>query len=92
MTAYQITCIKKNNRQSAFERIQSVGLNGGSQRYSQPQIVQWIDSGLYQFYVVQGGRQVKVITATSRHGHRYIKTMADGEEPNNLLSLPECYP
>ena len=28
--------------------------------------------------------------AFSRFGHKYLKTMADGEHPNNLLSLPEC--
>jgi len=26
----------------------------------------------------------------SRFGNKYLKTVADGEQPNNLLSLPEC--
>jgi hypothetical protein len=31
-----------------------------------------------------------VIVAISRYGHKYLKTVADGEQPNNLLSLYEC--
>ncbi len=27
---------------------------------------------------------------TSRYGNKYLKTEADGEQPDNLLSLPEC--
>jgi hypothetical protein len=35
---------------------------------------------------------VWVIVAVSRLGHKYLKTEADGEQPDNLLSLPECPP
>jgi Protein of unknown function (DUF3892) len=31
-----------------------------------------------------------LIIATSAYGHKYLKTQADGEHPDNLLSLPEC--
>ena len=33
---------------------------------------------------------VWVIVAISQHGNKYIKTKPDGDQPNNLLSLPEC--
>jgi hypothetical protein len=42
------------------------------------------------FHVRVGGRPVRVIVAVSRFGNKYLKTEADGAEPNNLLSLPEC--
>lgn len=35
------------------------------------------------------GRGIDVIIAT-RVGHEYLKTRADGEQPDNLLALPEC--
>lgn len=35
---------------------------------------------------------VWVIVTTSRFGNNYLKTQADGDEPNNLLSPPECPP
>ncbi|MDP8217161.1 MAG: DUF3892 domain-containing protein [Candidatus Theseobacter exili] len=42
------------------------------------------------FFVKAGGSVVNVIVAVSKYGNKYLKTEADGEEPNNLLSLPEC--
>ena len=37
-----------------------------------------------------GGKSVWVIVAVSRFGNKYLNTEANGEDPNNLLSLPEC--
>ena len=31
-----------------------------------------------------------VVVAVSRFGNKYLKTVADGDQPNNLLSLYEC--
>jgi len=31
-----------------------------------------------------------VIIAVSKYGNEYLKTESDGEQPDNLLSLPEC--
>jgi len=31
-----------------------------------------------------------VIVSNSAAGNKYLKTQNDGEQPNNLLSLPEC--
>ncbi len=36
-----------------------------------------------------GGLRLDVIVATSAHGN-YLKTVADGERPDKLLSLPLC--
>jgi hypothetical protein len=36
------------------------------------------------------GVSVDVIVSKSAAGHKYLKTKNDGEQPNNLLSLPEC--
>jgi hypothetical protein len=49
-----------------------------------------IEQGKWSFFVIKDGKTVKVIVATSKYGHKYLKTEADGEQPNNLLSLPEC--
>lgn len=40
--------------------------------------------------MTRNGRAVDIIVAVSRFGNKYIKTEADGDQPNNLLSLPEC--
>lgn len=49
-----------------------------------------IEAGKYAFYVSANGKSVWVIVATSAHGNRYLNTESGGDQPNNLLSLPEC--
>jgi len=36
------------------------------------------------------GDVVDVVVAINRYANKYLKTTADGDEPNNLLALPEC--
>ena len=88
----QIQCIQKSDRQNPHERILSIGgfHNGQLWKLTQEQTIAGIDSGKWSFYVSVAGRTVAVVVAVSRFGNRYLKTEADGEQPNNLLSLPEC--
>jgi hypothetical protein len=85
--ATEITCINKTDRQSAHEKIRRIGGNGW--RITQEDAISRIESNTEQFYVSKGGSRVNVIVA-KHNGNKYIKTENDGEQPNNLLSLPEC--
>ena len=92
-THVQITCINKSDRPNPHERIKSVGgVNGDGTRWrlTQEAAIQGIESGTYSFYVSVNSRTVWVIVGTSQYGHKYLKTQNDGDQPNNLLSLPEC--
>ena len=88
----QITCVVKTDRSSPHERINSVGgvnTDGTRWKLSEDAAIAYIENGTYSFYVDRPfGHRVAVIIAKSQWGHKYLKTLADGEHPNNLLALP----
>jgi hypothetical protein len=90
----QVSCINKTNRSDAHERIQNIGgINSDGSRWklAESQAIQDIKNGRYAFYVERpAGRRVNVIIASRLGGEYLLKTEADGEQPDNLLALPEC--
>lgn len=88
----QIKCINKNPRNDAYSRITHVGGYATSQwKITVEDAIQKIKANEWSFYVERPvGDRVSVVVAVSRSGREYLKTTADGDEPNNLLSLPEC--
>ncbi len=90
---YQVLCINKSDRYNPHERIINLGgknADGSAWNLTQQGMVEGIENGSWNFYVTRGGSTVDVIVAVSRFGNKYVKTTADGEQPDNLLSLPEC--
>jgi len=90
----RIECINKTNRASAHERIAFFGgrnQDGSRWRLNQDDAVAGAKNGKYSFYVERpSGHVADVVIGRSVFGNEYLKTVADGEHPNNLLALPEC--
>lgn len=89
----QIKCVNKRDRDNPWERIINVGgvnSDGSRWKQSQEETIQEIEAGTWKFYVSVNNDPVWVIVAKSKFGNKYLKTEPDGDQPNNLLSLPEC--
>ncbi len=92
MARYQVVCItKRGGHYNPHERISHLGLatTSGTSVHRQEQVINWIETRLHSFNVVRAGKSVEVVVAT-RKARKYLKTEADGAEPNNLLALREC--
>ncbi len=87
----QISCINKDDRYSAYERIKYVGGVHNGLRWKLPlnDAIRGIENGTYTFYTNVNGHVRRVVIAT-RSGVKYLKTEADNDTPDNLLSLAEC--
>lgn len=89
----EIKCINKTDRFDPHDRIKSIGgvnADGTRWKLSQPDAIVGIETGKWTFFVRQQGSVARVVVAVSRYGNKYLKTVADNEQPDNLLSLPEC--
>jgi len=77
------------------ERILNIGgvsAGGTHWKLSQTEAIHCIIKDTYLYFIRRGGDQVNVVIATSQYGFKYLKTTADGEQPDHLLRLPECPP
>lgn len=88
----RIRCVK-TDRTGAHERIHSVGgvkPDGGHWKLTQDKAISDIEDGTCVFYIERPvGHRIDVIVAVSAEG-KDLKTMADREQPDKLLSLPTC--
>lgn len=94
--AIRITCISKANGQheNPYVAISYLGWlqdgTGKSGRSSREQMYDWIKYQNGEAYVQVGTTRARLMSASSPHGTKYVKTEADSTERDNLLRLPEC--
>jgi hypothetical protein len=89
----RVQCINKTDRSSAHERIRNIGgtnTNGTRWRLTETEAIKATEDGTYSFYVERPAGHVVDVVVAQRLGHKYLKTTTDGEQPDNLLALPDC--
>ena len=86
----QIKCINKNPREDIHHRITHVGgYTDKPWKITLDEAIRYIETDEWNFFTHVNGYSRWVIVAT-RNGRKYLKTEADQDTPDNLLSLPEC--
>lgn len=95
MAQYQVTCIHKPHRNSVHEHITHIGGGVGANRWriGRDEAIRQIEGKISSFFVVDPQNPHKISWVGVVHpafGHPYLRTYADGDWNNNLLSLAEC--
>lgn len=89
-TDHQITCITPDGTDTD-QRIDAIGgTAGGGWKLLIDRAIAGIESGEWTFWTLVDRQRANVIVAKRPNGRKYLKTTADGYEPNNLLALPRC--
>lgn len=87
---FQVTCHKPDGA-DADQRIDGLGgPAGGGWYWDIDTIIRNIESDNWRLWTSANGKSVWVVVARRNNGRKYLKTEADGYEPNNLLALKVC--
>ncbi len=89
----QIQCVRKAGNVDPRDRITHIGggdTNNTRWTLTQEEAIAGMETCNWVFYITREGRSVRVVVDVSHSGSKYLKTVADGDEPTQLLSLPSC--
>lgn len=91
MADVQVTCIVKPHPQSPHEHITHLG-NPGHWMWTREQVIASIEAKSNTFFVIDpySGRRANVGVVREPGKAPYLRTYADGQWNNNLLSLNQC--
>lgn len=88
---HRIFCTTPDHHHERIARIGCVDEAGTKRTFTEAEAIGLIESKQASFYVERpDGHRVEVIVEKSPEEHKFLKTEADGEKPNNLLALPHC--
>jgi Protein of unknown function (DUF3892) len=92
MADVKVTCITKPNPQSPHEHITHLGNPARGWKWTREQVIQSIDANTNTFFVVDPVTDERSDVGVVRPAGRlpYLRTHADGDWNDNLLSLNQC--
>lgn len=92
MSDVQVTCIDKPHRDSLHEHITHIGNPLSGWKWPREKVIDSIEAGTNSFYVIDpyNGKRSDVGVVRPEGRAAYLRTYADGDWNNNLLSLDQC--
>jgi len=92
MADVQVTCITKPHSQSPHEHITELGNPKAGWKWSRDQVIASIDAKSNIFFVIDPytGKRSNVGVVRPAGRAAYLRTHADGDWNDNLLSLDRC--
>jgi hypothetical protein len=92
MADVQVACISKPHPQSLHEHITHVGNPAMKWRWTREQVIASIEAQTNTFFVIdpRNGRRANVGVVRPPGRAPYLRTYADGDWNDNLLSLNQC--
>lgn len=92
MADVQVTCITKPHPQSTHEHITELGNPRAGWKWSRDQVIASIGAKSNTFFVIdpRNGKRSNVGVVRSPGRAAYLRTHADGDWNDNLLSLDQC--
>jgi len=92
MADVQVTCITKPHPQSPHEHITHLGNPSAGWKWTREEVIASIDAHSNTFFVLDPGNGKRSDVGVVREAGKapYVRTHADGNWNNNLLSLNQC--
>lgn len=92
MADVQVTCITKPHPQSPHEHITHLGNPAGGWIWPREKVIQSIDERANTFFVIdpRSGKRADIGIVRSSGKAPFLRTHADGDWNDNLLSLNQC--
>lgn len=92
MADVRVTCIDKPDPQSPHQHITHLGNPAAGWKWTREQVMASIEAGMNTFFVLDpdNGKRSDVGVVRPAGGMPYLRTHADGDWNNNLLSLNQC--
>jgi hypothetical protein len=92
MTEYEVTCVRKPNRNSTHEHITHIGNRSSEWMMSREVAIERIENKKEAFYTVDRATGKRAYIGVVRAPGRapFLRTHSDGKWNDNLLALAEC--
>lgn len=91
MARYRVTCVTPHEKHKRILGLGCYTTTNVFLTFTEAQVIDRIENHADTFYVERPtGHVIDLEVVKERDGTKYVKTVGDGEIPNNLLSLPIC--